>query len=297
MHSIYEVIKLKHKHLQKMLTIILTFSLCVYLFCSCSKKEEKSPSKQSENTEKKQPEALNKLEKSVQDIINELDKKEEEETQESETKMESTTETKSEQSAEKEQTETKQETKQEITKESTEDKKWKAVTKKVEEIHKKWNELQPDLVTAGTPKQSIDEFSNTLNSLTVFIESKDMQNTLFSSNELYRILADFHEQFKGKIPPDVKRMSYFIRDAKYNGMSGKWEKAKSSVNNLKSHWEIIRPQTKQEQESITAQTEFSVSELEKVLEQANVNLVKLKSDIALENVKKLEESFEKMEEK
>lgn len=282
---------------RQIIIILITLLLCIHLFASCSKKESEQSNEKSEETEKKEPETLKKLESTIQEIIDELDKKEEEEKQETEMKIETTTEMKSEQDSEKEQNETKQETKQEITKESPEDKKWKAVSKRIEEIHKQWNNLQPDLVTAGVSKQPLDDFSNTLNSLTIFADSKDMQSTLFLSNELTRIIADFMEQFKGKVPPDIKRMSYYVRDAKYNGMINQWEKAKSGINNLKSHWSIIKPQTNKDQESDASKTEFSITELEKVIDQKNLNLTKIKSDITLENIKKLEESFEKAEKK
>ncbi|MGE4282713.1 MAG: hypothetical protein AB7G87_03240 [Clostridia bacterium] len=273
--------------------LILTLLILNTLLCSCSKKSAKPTPNESEEESEKAPDTLKELEASIQDILKELDAKKEPEKKEAEIKVETKTEIKQEESKDKSSNENKQETTQEVKKESEEDKKWESVSKKVEEIHKQWDSLQPEVVKAATPKKTIDDFSNTLNTLTIYAESKDMQNTLSFTNELYRLIPDFLEQYKDKIPPDVKRMTYFIRDAKYNGKINQWEKSASSINNLKSHWAIVKAQAKKEQEKQISQVDFSIIELEKVVILNNMILTDLKSNITLENIKKLEESFQK----
>ncbi|MBZ4644846.1 MAG: hypothetical protein JG777_335 [Clostridia bacterium] len=272
--------------------LVFTLSMVTAAFSGCSKKAAKPAPKSTSESAKKAPDTLKGLESSIQDVIKELDKKEEEKS-EAEIKTETKTEVKQEEDKDKAKAETKQETEKEVKKESPEDKKWKTVTKKVEDIHKQWNSFQPEAVKAGAPKKVIDDFSNSLNILTTYVEAKDMLNTLFTANELYQFIPEFMGQYTNKTPPDLKRIAYFIRDARYNGMANQWEKSKSSINNLKSHWPIVKAQVKKEQENQASKMEFSIYELEKVVAQSNMNLTKLKSDIALENLKKLEETFEK----
>ncbi|MDK2798459.1 MAG: hypothetical protein PWP27_39 [Clostridiales bacterium] len=273
------------------LTLILF--LVITNFSACSKKSAKSAPKNISENEKKVPDSLKELESGIQDIIDELDKKENTEKSEAKVKIESKTEMKQESDKDKSKNEMKEETKEEIKKESPQDKQWKSVTQKVESLHKQWNSLQPEVVKAGIPKKVIDEFSNSLNTLTTYTQTEDKQNTLFYANELYRLIPDFMEQYHSKTPPDLKRIGYFVRDAKYNGMINQWEKSKSSINNLKSHWSIVKAQVKKEQEKQASTMEFSIYELEKVILLSDINLTTIKSDIVLENLKKLEESFEK----
>ncbi len=120
-----------------------------------------------------------------------------------------------------------------------------------------------------------------------------MLNTLFAANELTQFISDFTAQYNSEIPPDVKRMGYFIRDAKYNGIAGQWEKSSADIDSLKSYWSIVKAQVKKEQEKQASQVEFSIYELEKVVKQSNLTLTLLKSDIALDNLNKLEEAFRK----
>ncbi|WHH59105.1 hypothetical protein [Petroclostridium sp. X23] len=280
------------KRLVLYIMLVLMSLIFNTMLCGCSKKAEKPAPSESDEEKKKTPDVLKELESSIQDIMDELDKKEEEK-EKAEITIESKTEIKQEEGQDKASNETKQETKQEVKQESPEDKKWESITKKVEKIHEQWNELQPEAVKGGTPTKVMDTFSNTLNTLTTYVESRDMQNTLFFANELYRNIPDFMEQYNEKVPPDIKRMAYFIRDAKYNGMINQWEKSVSSINNLKSHWAIVKAQGKKEQEKQVSQMDFSITELEKVVTQGNITLTRLKSDIALDNLKKLEESFNK----
>lgn len=290
---IFEVILLKKRYWVNYILLLLIALMSVNYFTGCSQRSAKPAPEEADKKKNKAPESLKELESEIESIIKELDKKEEDKKEETQVKIESKTEVKQEQDQNKGENETKQETKEEVKKESVEDKKWKTVKEKVESIHKHWNNLQPAVVKAGMQKKVIDDFSNALNILTIYAEAKDQQNTLFTANELHQFMAAFLEKFDEKIPPDVKRIGYFIRDAKYNGTANQWEKAKGSMSKAKSHWAVVKPQLKKEQETQGSKMEFALYELEKVIEQSNITLTKLKSDIVLEDLKKLEESFEK----
>lgn len=286
---------MKNKQFINCIVFVLSLLILSATFSGCSKKSAQSePPKESSN-EKKAPDTLKKLESGIDAIIENLDPKDNEADNQTQgdAKPQSSSETKTETKTEESKDQSKNETKQEVKNESPDDKKWKDTTTKIEETHKQWNELQPDLSKGGVQQKVLDDFSNTLNTLTTYITAKDLQNTLLYSNELYRFIADFMDPYNNKTPPESKRITYFIRNAKYSGMANQWEKAKSSITNLKSHWSILKPQIKKDQQDAADKMDVSILELEKVVAQSNMTLTKIKSDIALENVKALEQSFEK----
>ena len=283
------------KHLWIFILLIAISITLIGIVAGCRQKAEKPTPENTEekNKEKKLPDTLEDIESSLKNIIRTLDKDKDEEKDKEEVTIESKTEIKQEEDSKKAENETKQETKEEIKKEDPEEKQWKTVEKQVKELHKNWNSLQPDIVQAASPKEAIDEFSNLLNSLTLYAEAKDMQNTLFAANEVYRIIPIFMAQFDSKVPPDLKRMEYHIRNAKYNGMINQWDKSKEDMNKLKSYWSTVKTQVQKEQEDQANQIEFSISELEKVVIQENISLTDIKSKLALENIEKLEEALKK----
>ena len=97
-------------------------------------------------------------------------------------------------------------------------KKWESIDKKSKDIHKKWNDLKPELIKAGVARNNIDSFSDALNTLTMHAEARDQIAVLLAANHLYGIVPDFMDKFQNDVPPDLKRTVYLIREAKYKGM-------------------------------------------------------------------------------
>lgn len=282
----------KRVTLYYMLLIIISL-LCINMSTGCSRRAAK-PAPEKEDTKKKPPDTLKDLEEGIDKIMKQLDKdQDEEEKNQVQVKIESETEVKRESDPQKAENESKQETKQEVKRETAEDKAWKSVNDSIENIHKQWNSLQPQIVQGGVAKNTIDDFSNTLNNLTMFADAEDKPNTLLAASELYRFVPDFMQPYDNKIPPDVKRIGYLLRSTKYNAMIGKWDIAKANLEKLKSHWSLTKALLKKEQENPASKMEFAIYELENVVNQNNIMLTEIKSDIAMDDLRKLEESFEK----
>lgn len=277
------------------LSMLLIFSAIFILYTGCSKKEETSENKSSEESGKKTPEEMTKLESDIVNIIKSVDKEDEDEKEKSEFEIKTTIETKNEQEedADKSETEIEKKISQEIKKESTTDKKWESIDKKSKDIHKKWNNLKPELIKAGVGKNNIDSFSDALNTLTMHVEAKDQIAVLLAANHLYGIVPEFMDKFQNDVPPDLKRTVYLIREAKYKGMTNQWENATVDIENSKSHFSIIKGALEKDKDDLGSKTELSIQELEKVVRMNNMTLTKLKSEIVIDNLEKVEEAVKK----
>ena len=294
--TIVEVINIMQKiHKSSILHSIFFIALtllCLYAFTGCANLQaNQAPENNPADDSKKVPGTLKEFEENMGEIIEELDKEDDEE-DESEMTLEIKTEIKQEETPEESTNETTQEQKQEIKKETTEDKMWETVEEKLETMHKQWNELQPKIVQAGISKEKVDAFSTALNDVTMAADETDKMNTLLGVSNLYAFVADFMAPYESDIPPDVKRMQHFLRNAKYHAMLENWEAAKENMENAKAHWQIVKAQTEKEQEEHANKMEFSIYQMEKVIDESNATLSELKGDLALQNLEALEESFE-----
>lgn len=171
---------------------------------------------------------------------------------------------------------------------------WEQADKTVKNIHMQWNEFQPEAVKSGVTQDSITIFSTILNNLTNDITNKNLIDTLNDANGLYKFIPEFLSHYKDK-SIDVKRLKYFTRDAMYKVRLEKWDLAEASVNQAKLLLPNIRANAKDENKSKYQSLEYSVYDLEKVVKEKQRNLVQLKGNIILENIKAIEKIIKKDE--
>ncbi len=278
-----------------LLTVALLFVLpsIFIIFTGCSSEDKKPERMNTEQTNPKTPKDLTEIEDSIEEIFKTLDKKNEESPEKSEVITKTTIETKDEQkeTAEKTELESEKKVSQEIKKETPDDKAWKSIDKKSEALHEKWNNLEPEAIKSGVDKNNIDGFSNALNSLTLHVEAKDQMSVLLAANQLYGVIPEFMNKFDDKVPPDLRRTVYYIREAKYNSLLNKWEDSKLNIENAKSHFTVVKGTLKKDSEKLGDKTEFSIKEMEKVVLMNNLTLAKIKSELVIDNLKKLKDDI------
>lgn len=164
---------------------------------------------------------------------------------------------------------------------------WQEVDKTIKDLHKKWNEYQPEALKAGASSESITNFTNSLNVLTNTIVSRSIINILSDANNLYKFVPDFLSHHKDK-SVDIKRLKYFTRDTMYNARIDKWNVSESSIGNAKNLLPNIRASAKEDNKAKYQSLEYSVIDLEKVIKERQKNLVQLKGNIILDNIKEIE---------
>ena len=169
---------------------------------------------------------------------------------------------------------------------------WEQALKDVEKIHTQWNDYISISAKDGVPKNSIDAFSNSLNELTNQIGAKNGTGALLAANNLNFYLASFWMVYDSKVPPDLKRLKYHLRNTIYYADLIKWIKVEENLNVGKSLFESIKTTAPEEKQEAVNKLDFSVQELEKVVKAKNPPLIKLKGKLTIDNLQELEKGME-----
>ncbi len=171
--------------------------------------------------------------------------------------------------------------------------KWEEVDKLINTLHYQWNDFMPEVAKKGADMKFIDSFDTALNSLTTTAAAKDKEKVMASANELYKNVPDLYSIYRTKMSPEAKRLIYYTRDIILESAKDNWEQVKKDNDSIEKSWSLFRNTLDKEQQLIADKLNFSIYELKKVTGDKNKQLSGLKGKIVLNNIKELEQSFEK----
>lgn len=170
---------------------------------------------------------------------------------------------------------------------------WEQMTPIINNLHYQWSEYMPMAARAGASRPLLDNFSNALNNLTQTIISKNTVNSLVASSQAYRFIPDFYALYKTPTSPEIKRIRHYTRNAMISSMTGNWAQAETDINSLKSSWSLFKSMLPKEQQQMSSQMDFAVSELEKVVQAKNQPLTDIKGRVLMSNIQAVEKAMEK----
>ena len=152
----------------------------------------------------------------------------------------------------------------------------------------------PEVSKKGADVKIIDNFDNALNTLTTSVVSKDNKKVMAAANKLFSHVADLYSLYKTKMSSEEKRMIYYCRNIILESENENWEIVKQDNEQLEKSWALFRNTLNEQQKEISDKLDFSLYELDKVIEQENKQLTYIKGEIVLSNIQELEKSFEKL---
>ncbi|HBN83921.1 MAG TPA: hypothetical protein DDZ89_08765, partial [Clostridiales bacterium] len=171
-------------------------------------------------------------------------------------------------------------------------KNWKEIDKTIKEIHSIWNSYLPKAVKDGVPSDLTDEFSDTLNDLTRLSIEKNNAQLLLSLNELYSFIPNALGRYDTPVHPGIKKARYYARSVIYNANIGDWVKATEDVEKLESVWSstmnVVGKKNKEDVEKLN----YAIKDLIKVTEMQSKQLVFIKGEITMHNIKDIEKTLE-----
>lgn len=296
------------------------------LLCGCNRNKQSTEpqAKQMKEEEKsdKVPKDLENIEKSIEKIIKALEGPAIAINDEEEEKKEKASQPKKEESKDNENKEKKQdnedEGKQSGSEESSgeqenqknsqekdskkEEKKasetkdpWQEISTTINSLHYEWNSYIPAAIKKNARRDLIDNFDNSLNNLTTNTVTKDKNKTLLAANSLYKFIPDFHMLYKTPSSPEIKRIRYYIRNAVLNASISDWEQAIKDVDSLKSSWAIFKNTLDPQNQDLASKLDYSIYELEKVVNEKDIYLTDIKGRIAISNTESIEKAAKEKE--
>lgn len=259
----------------KILLFFLTLSL---LLSSCSKK----PEKKSTAYEKREnaPQNLNKIYENTNLILKDIEEisKVSVETEQEEVKL----------------NEENSKSKEKSNKESKEEKLkklWKGIDKSIENIHKDWNNYEIEGMKKIGNTNSIDKFEESLNDVTVSIENRDHLNIINNGSKVLFHISPFFDIYKDEIKGDISRIKYYVYQGYILGDKGEKEKSINFISQGEANLNSIRQKIENDKDKLKTleKLTLSLNDMKKSIEKESANLFKIKRDIVLNNLKKLEE--------
>lgn len=294
--------------------IIILFSIILTAFFGCSVNSENNQQLQQqqlsfEKNKNEVPKDLEKIEESIEKIFLELngpasnvekdknnqdlkdnkDKKEEN----GENNQDSSKEGKKEGENKKEedkklQDENKDERKEEQTDKDNEQNDWEKTYGIINNLHYQWNNFTSFAMEINAPREIIDSFSVSLNNLTNMVLNKDTVNSLMAANTLYSYIPDLYMLFDTPYSPEIKRLRHYARSTMLNALTENWTDSKKDLQNLKSSWSFYKTSIQKDRPERTNKLDYSIYELEMVINEKNKTLSDIKGRVTLNNIDVLE---------
>jgi hypothetical protein len=299
-----------HNKTLRILSMYITLFLIVSLTCvnfatSCSKKPAKSPPKSSDSEKKESP-VLKKIQSGTESVIKEYEKtyfmqtapppkapttpkKPEESQKKTEGKQQEQGAKEGEDKKKKEGDQGQEKSSQNQT--TATQPNWPKLEKDIAKIHEQWNGFQSEAIKSGASPEMVNDFSDTLNKLTMTLTRLELYEGLLAVNDLYGKTIDFEKLFKTKSPPDTKKILYYGRMATYKILNNDNTGAKEAMDRAFTVWETVKNQVKDTTEA--GKVEFSLKELSQAIKEKDPNLIKIKAQIGEKNVQDAIKSMEK----
>ncbi|MDD3364971.1 MAG: hypothetical protein PHZ03_08330 [Syntrophomonas sp.] len=165
---------------------------------------------------------------------------------------------------------------------------WQKEFSSLKTIHTNWNSLMPEAVGAGMTIDSRNQFSTTLEQLTQNISNQKLEDSISSTLMLYKNYADLTQVFTTTVPAEYYQVKYEIMAAIFEATRKNWTAAQEHAPKIKEHWVYLSAQAKESDLQIINRTDFSISDLQQAITSKQMELVMIKGEIAMTNLKSLE---------
>jgi hypothetical protein len=168
---------------------------------------------------------------------------------------------------------------------------WQKEFNSLKTIHTNWNSLMPEAVEAGMSIDSRNQFSKSLEQLTQDISKQKLEDSISALLMLYKNYADLTKLFTSSVPAEFYQVKYEIMAAIFESSRKNWTVAEEHAPKIKERWVHLSAQAKESDPKIINRTEFAVLDLEQAIKSKQMELVMIKGEIAMTNLKSLEEKL------
>ncbi len=274
------------------LAILLIISLTI---SGCGNKVNKKPEKV--QRKEKAPESLKAIYDNVDKIVEtaeiETNEKEEGQEEQEEKKLESEEEgTKEEENNKEKEEEDKPEEKESKDKGSkNKEESQKEPDQIIKETYENWNKYEVEAVKKGATNDNVNKFRESLDNLAIVSEKKEAYNMILNGSQVFLALAPFFNLYKDDIYGETSSIKYYVYQGYLSGLNGEVDKGEEFLSFGED--QINRLNTKIEEDKKKNKDvevlKKSIEDMKFSLKSNNSQLLKIKKDIIIGNLKKLEE--------
>ncbi|MDQ2085008.1 hypothetical protein RBH29_00965 [Herbivorax sp. ANBcel31] len=165
---------------------------------------------------------------------------------------------------------------------------WVEIDSTINKLHYQWNGFTSSAMEINASKELIDNFSVALNSLTNTTLNRNQANSLIAASNLYSHVPDLYMLFDTQYSPEIKRLRHYTRNAILNALAENWTDSKEDLKNLKSSWSFYKTSIQKDRPERSNKLDYSIQELETVINEKNKYLSNIKGKVALNNIDVIE---------
>jgi len=162
---------------------------------------------------------------------------------------------------------------------------WYEISKVFYQIHRQWNVLEVHLGDGGISAESVELGRQSLNQATLYMEEKDVLNSLYSLNSLMYYLSLYRSHYLYKIPHEIYELKYGMRQACLLAFDGRFDE---SITITKQAMELVnqlRPGLiEKDAQTVLQKLDFSLLEMQEEGNLREYHLLKMKAAVTMKNI-------------
>lgn len=118
---------------------------------------------------------------------------------------------------------------------------WVAAIKAEELLKTDWRDARGKLAK-NIPAGEISKVNNNVNLLGTHIKGKKKKQALETANSITSQLADIKGNYKNKVPAELDKLGYYIRETMLGAEFNDMKKAKNNYQLAAAEWKKVKPQ-------------------------------------------------------
>lgn len=171
---------------------------------------------------------------------------------------------------------------------------WQQALQSVQKLNQNWNALAPQAVKAGLTTAQRDKIKKALDNLTAAVNAQDTEKSMLAAIELFGQSGNLARVYMSPVPPEYFQLNYQIMMSAMEAEKGEWAAATARITKMQSTWTTVKAAAKGKNTSLMTQTETSIRDYESALRGRQSDIVASKAEIALQNLKTVEETLTAM---
>ena len=160
----------------------------------------------------------------------------------------------------------------------------------MEDTHKQWNDYENTAVKDNARDDSIREFEAHLNALTVAVNQRDPIAVMNEANGMSLVAADFLALYRNNPDSEIVRVRHYLQQTCIDARRNEWDGARRSITSAKQAVGKLEQKVKLEEadRGLINKLRLSIDNLGNAMEDRDLDLLKIKKDIALSNLDEVE---------
>lgn len=162
---------------------------------------------------------------------------------------------------------------------------WSNIEKTIKKLQNTWNHYAGQAAKDGASEKLLIDFEKQLDALTVNVMEHNEDQVITAANELYGYYPKFLNLYKHKAPPDVKEGIYYTRQIVIDGEKDKWDDSREKLESIEKAWDNAKARMDKPNRDHNHKVEIAIEGFARSVQQKNIELVKIKGDILINNLK------------